>query len=61
LLKLLVVIDYPVDLFAVFMTMVIGKLIDHKEENDEGNSQGDRKSQGIDKGIKLVSPQKSKG
>jgi len=61
LLKLLVIIDYPVDLFAVFMTMVIGEFIDHKEENDKGNSQGDGESQGIDKGIKLISPQKSKG
>jgi hypothetical protein len=43
------------------MTMVVGEFIDHKQEDNKGNCQGDGKSQGIDKGIKLVLPQKSEG
>lgn len=49
------------DLFSLFMTMVVREFIDHKKENDEGDRQGNGEPKGIDNGVKLVSPQKPKG
>ena len=43
------------------MTVVVTEFIDHKKENDKWNGQGDGEPKGIDNGVKLISPQKSKG
>ena len=61
MLKLLIVIDHPIDLIPLFMTMVETVLIDHKKENNKGNGQRDGEPKGIDNGVKLISPQKPKG
>ena len=55
------VVNHPVDLFPVFVAMVVAEFIDHKKEDDKGDRQGDGEAQGIDSGIEFVSPQKSEG
>ena len=55
------VVNHPVDLFPVFVAMVVAEFIDHKKEDDKGDRQRDGEAQGIDSGIEFVSPQKSKG
>ena len=61
MLELLIVIDHPVDLFPLFVAMVVAVFIDHKQKDDKRNRQGYRKPKGIDYGVQLVSPQKSEG
>jgi len=61
LLKLLIVIDYPVDLISLLMTMIETVFIDHKQENNKGNGKGNGEPKGIDNGVKLISPQKPEG
>ena len=61
MLKLLKVIDHPVDLLPLLMTMVETVFIDHKKENDKGNGQGNGEPKGIDNGVKLIPLQKPEG
>ena len=59
--KLLIIINHPVDLLSLFMTVVVAVFIDHKKQDDKGDSKRNGKSQCIDSGIELVSLQKSEG
>ena len=54
------VVDHPIDLLPLFVTVVVREFIDNKQKNDKGNCQRDREPKGIDNCVKLISPQKSK-